>query len=222
MNGYSERLSEALGQFFGGLAILWLLGIAMLVGIVALITWVVKKVWNAGDKSKQTTHKTIPNDDNWINKAQERQQKRWDYTDPTSKPRKGNTSKPVNESNWYPTGWTWNEKKQLWEPPDYLSQESQERWEWNESSRIWVDKSQMNKETNAKKQEEVRQNWNRYQQENTPKPKVHLTEEEKELANKIHVTREEISFEEWKAAKMAEQEEETTYHYKKKDIVQDK
>ena len=186
--------------------------ISLVLFAIGFIIFIARKKQISKPKEKQ--------DEDYSYNTQKQETKRWDYTDPTSKPRKSHTTKPENEPNWYPTGWTWNEEKQLWEPPDYLSQESHDRWEWNETSRIWVDKSQMNKEANAKKREEVKQNWNKYQQNNAPKPKVHLTEEEKELARKIHVEREKISFEEWKAAKQAEKNKDTTYHYKKDDIEQ--
>lgn len=42
---------------------------------------------------------------------------------------------------WYPTGWTWNDDKKLWEPPDYLAKESKERWEWDDEKYIWRDKT---------------------------------------------------------------------------------
>ena len=41
---------------------------------------------------------------------------------------------------WYPTGWTYNDKTKLWEPPDYLSKESSEKWRWDPDKRIWIDK----------------------------------------------------------------------------------
>lgn len=47
--------------------------------------------------------------------------------------------KRKNEPKWYPTGWYWDEKKQSWIPPDYLSKESNERWKWNEEKQIWID-----------------------------------------------------------------------------------
>ena len=41
---------------------------------------------------------------------------------------------------WYPTGWTYNEKTELWEPPDYLKKETSEKWKWDPEKRIWIDK----------------------------------------------------------------------------------
>lgn len=41
--------------------------------------------------------------------------------------------------NWYPTGWTFNEKTRLWEPPDFLIAEASERWVWDPDKGIWID-----------------------------------------------------------------------------------
>lgn len=41
--------------------------------------------------------------------------------------------------NWYPTGWTYNEAKKLWEPPDYLKTEAKDRWVWDPEKEIWID-----------------------------------------------------------------------------------
>lgn len=41
--------------------------------------------------------------------------------------------------NWYPTGWTFNEKTKLWEPPDFLIAEASERWVWDPDKGIWID-----------------------------------------------------------------------------------
>ena len=49
---------------------------------------------------------------------------------------------------WYPTGWTFNEKTKLWDPPDFVSKESSEKWRWDEEKKIWIDKE---KETRMKR-----------------------------------------------------------------------
>lgn len=102
---------------------------------------------------------------------------------------KGNNKDQVR---WYPTGWTWNEEKQLWEPPDYIVRESDERWEWDEEKKIWIDKQK------AEKME-------KYRQYRATQP---------------------MSYEEWKAAKMREEQEAREqnpgeYHYKKTEIPKD-
>lgn len=50
-----------------------------------------------------------------------------------------NKTKRVIGKTWYPTGWTYNEKTKLWEPPDYLIAESYERWVWDDEKGIWID-----------------------------------------------------------------------------------
>lgn len=40
---------------------------------------------------------------------------------------------------WYPTGWTYNEAKKLWEPPDFLSAEAKGRWVWDPEKEVWID-----------------------------------------------------------------------------------
>lgn len=54
-----------------------------------------------------------------------------------SKPRR--ELKTVPERRWTPTGWYWDDKKQSWIPPDYLSEESRQRWKWDPEKRIWID-----------------------------------------------------------------------------------
>lgn len=38
---------------------------------------------------------------------------------------------------WYPSGWVWNDEKQLWEPPDYMSEQARRDWIWDEEKKIW-------------------------------------------------------------------------------------
>ena len=84
---------------------------------------------------------------NWIQKAQDKQQKRFDYlNDQISKSKPKTNDKNSYQGNkekgikWYPSGWTYSEKTQLWEPPDYLQKESAEKWSWDPDKRIWIDK----------------------------------------------------------------------------------
>ena len=40
-----------------------------------------------------------------------------------SKPKEGRSEQPrkkIKRKKWYPTGWVWNDEKQLWEPPDFI------------------------------------------------------------------------------------------------------
>lgn len=58
-----------------------------------------------------------------------------------------------NERTWYPTGWTLDKDTGLWEAPDYVSLESDERWKWDPEKRIWIDKE---KEARLKRYQERR------------------------------------------------------------------
>lgn len=135
----TNTTNQIVGNAILSLILLWLIGVGILLGTVALITWVIKKVWNAGKEPKKPAGERYDSSD-WLSKAQQRQNKRYEYTDPASRPRpqKG-AQKRENEPNWYPSGWTWNEEKQLWEPPDFLNKESAKKWTWDSSKQIWVD-----------------------------------------------------------------------------------
>ena len=40
---------------------------------------------------------------------------------------------------WSPTGWIYDRDTKKWDPPEYLSEESEIKWRWNEEKRIWID-----------------------------------------------------------------------------------
>lgn len=48
------------------------------------------------------------------------------------------------KQKWSPTGWYWNEKEGLWEPPDYIVKESNERWRYDKVRGIWIDLNEEN------------------------------------------------------------------------------
>lgn len=82
---------------------------------------------------------------NWIQSVQDIQEKRFDYLNDHISKQKTNDKNSYKRNKgkgvkWYPTGWTYNEKTQLWEPPDYLHKESAEKWRWDPDKRIWIDK----------------------------------------------------------------------------------
>ena len=52
---------------------------------------------------------------------------------------KSKTTKSEPKQKWTPTGWYWNEKEGLWEPPDYIVKESHERWRYDKANGIWID-----------------------------------------------------------------------------------
>ena len=95
--------------------------------------------------------KKTTNSSDWLNKAQEVQNKRFEYMNESliennseSKKTQANLTgfkgNPKKRTRWYPTGWTYNEDTKLWEPPDYVCKESSEKWKWDPEKRIWIDK----------------------------------------------------------------------------------
>ena len=83
---------------------IFLLGLYFLVfsALVALATVVVKKVWLSNK------NKTVKYQNNMV-----QEERAHTYSQAHSK----------DEPNWYPTGWVFNEKTQLWEHPDYTDKE---------------------------------------------------------------------------------------------------
>ena len=138
-----QAFSEAMGQALGGLmtliVILWIFGILVLVAVVALITWVVKKVWHAGENREyKRQQKEWARAQRQWSKKQNRTE--WDNFRKYGTPSNADfrpTSKP--NSGMSPTGWFWDEEKGLWIPPNQLSEESKRRWSWDGEKRIWKD-----------------------------------------------------------------------------------
>lgn len=114
MNPTDEIITESIARgFSAGIAyvlFMWAIRIAILSGIAALITVIVKKVWNSGNK---------PNQNQQIHNVG----------------KEGYSGK----QRWYPTGWIFNEETQLWEPPDYLSKQTKQKWRWDDEKKIWID-----------------------------------------------------------------------------------
>ena len=223
-----EAMTNAIGGLFRGIfslmAIGWIIGLFVLLGVVALITWVVKKVWNAGNDKGPKVHKHKSHDQwtgDWMQDANARQKNRYEYYDPEW---------TKDNGKWSPSGWYYDEKKGKWIPPDYMDSSRNTRWEWNERAKMWVDPEQMNREKNEVSYEEIRQRWKDYKKTEEAKEAeiieaqrekirierhqqqalremnqtVELTPEEKELAKKIRVDRSQPSYEEWKAAREQE------------------
>ena len=98
-----------------------------------------------------------------------------------------------------------------------------EKWTYNEKTRMWVETNQLDQESNLRKIERTRANWKAYERKEAEKEEerqrvekaikearqtIQLTDEEKELAHKIHIANKEPSYEEWKAAREAEKHQE--------------
>ena len=106
-----KAIEAALGLAF----FMVVIRVLILIGTVALITWVVKKIWNGGNNKKPKSNKPKAHNqwtNDWMQNAQARQNNRYEYTDPIQF-QKG--------EKWSPTGWYWDDKKEKWIPPDYLN-----------------------------------------------------------------------------------------------------
>ena len=72
------------------------------------------------------------------------------YRQKKTKPIKYNSNYEIAQKKWSSTGWYWDEKKQSWIPPDYLSEESKKRWKWDDKKKIWVDLEKQDKDSTEK------------------------------------------------------------------------
>lgn len=107
-------------------------GLIWLVIVTAIITWVVKKVWYAGSNKREKKKREDTESDDWLTRAQARQEIRFQNASPPitntqTRAQKARKYKPKGKYNsadegrtWYSTGWTLNEETGKWEPPDYL------------------------------------------------------------------------------------------------------
>lgn len=123
------------------IVILVILGILFLIRTVfRFIKWLLSSIWGllTGKKARKNPLES----DDWLTRAQARQEIRFENSLPPvlpkQKPRKHRKQKNATR---YPSGWTLNQETGMWEPPDYLSRESKKRWKWDEEKRIWIDKT---------------------------------------------------------------------------------
>ena len=127
--------------------------------------------------------------DDWLQNAQERQNARYEYSDPL-KPKKG---------------WVYNERARMWVDGDQFDQE-QHRIAYEENRRKWEAYRQAEDAKEAERWEAIQEKKRieRHQRE-VIQEMNNLTPEEEELAKKIRVDRSKPTFEEWKAAREREQ-----------------
>lgn len=107
---------------------------------ILIIWYIAKTIFGLGNRRRNRKK-----NEDWLYKAQKRQQVRMDNSlpplAPEYKPHKKTLKEKRNERKGRsPTGWYFNEESGLWEPPANLKKESKDRWEWDENKRIWVDK----------------------------------------------------------------------------------
>lgn len=68
----------------------------------------------------------------WIENAEDRQQKRFDYLNPHTQKAK--------EKQWTSEGWRWDEEKGEWVAPYHLRVKEKIQWVWDEEKQVWVEK----------------------------------------------------------------------------------
>lgn len=100
----TESIVKGLQAAFTLAAIGWIIGLLILIGTVALITWVVKKVWYAGSNRRyRKEQKAIRRAERNVTTTQIQVQ---GYV--------------KNGQLYSPTGWRWDEDAKLWVPPKNL------------------------------------------------------------------------------------------------------
>ena len=98
-NTLENAVTTGLQAAFALVAISWVIGLIILIVTVAIITWVVKKVWYAGSKRK------------------EQKQRKQSYKQITVYQPKA-TGHMKNGTLYSPTGWKWDEDAKIWIPPE--------------------------------------------------------------------------------------------------------
>lgn len=165
---------------------------------------------NRQKKSQQTSN-------DWLTQAQDRQNHIYEYTDPHK----------AGEKQWTPTGWYYDEGKKKWVSPDYRdgrkntnlpTYEASKDWLYNESARMWVDSEQLEQHRHQRAYQENRKRWKDFAEQEAEEKRIQealreqrkpaeLTQEEKDLSKQIRPDRAEPSYEEWKAARLKEQQD---------------
>ena len=100
--------------------------------IFRFIKWFLSSIWCLLT-GKQRKRKDPLQSDDWLVRAQARQEVRFQNSMPPS---------AFKQKKWSPTGWYYDEEKGEWVAPDYIVEEANTRWEWNDEKRIWIDNSQ--------------------------------------------------------------------------------
>lgn len=113
----SESLTKTISGLFAIMGISFVFGILILICIVALITWVVKKVWYAGSDRE---YKRQQREWKQQQKEWEKWKKRQDKAEKEAFQKSGVPSSPGNRPEWEKKiaanpDWLWNDETKLWE-----------------------------------------------------------------------------------------------------------
>ena len=107
-----EALANAIGALFSLIAIGWVFGLIVLCLVVALITWIVKSVWYAGEnrERKQREKRYKQQQKQW-----KKYQKEWAKIDRQKALEEEYQRKHAEKKGFeYNPDWKWDEESQLW------------------------------------------------------------------------------------------------------------
>ena len=169
---FSDVVAEFLGSLLSLGFFIFVIGIGTMIGIAALITWVVKKVWNAGNNSNKTKKEYNPENEDRLTRAKRNEDTKFDYSNRHQTPdRGGYAGNPKEGIKWYPSGWYFDEKTQKWTPPDYVeeSPRSTGNLVYNERARMWVNQDQCDPIENQRRYEENRRKWENFKEQEVRK-----------------------------------------------------
>lgn len=228
-NPVSEAMAEALGGILTLSFYIIIIRIVIVIGIAALITWVVKKVWNAGNGSKKAkSNRYNHQNEDWLSRAKRKEDTKFNYLNSHIDSNVGGyAGNPKAGVKWYPTGWTYNDKTGKWDPPDYLRKESKDKWRWDANKGIWIDQEKEERLEKYRKYHEGRpptfEEWkaNREKQEIDSTPANTSTEQGTYRYDYIHLADEEVHIPKTAAAQNANKPVEANEPEKQKTGYED-
>ena len=108
----NQSIADALGALFGLAAIMLIIRLGLFILMIALITWIVKKVWYAGSnreyKRQKRQHRKMQKEWDQYRRDQEKHNKNQEFEEFRLKQSKKDKSFENNPD------WKWDEKNQLW------------------------------------------------------------------------------------------------------------
>lgn len=183
----TSTLGKALEVAVKFTVIVFLTRVAIIVGVAALIIWIAKKIWYAGNNSAHLKDKPKVHDqwtEDWVHNASARQNNRYEYSDPVKEPK-----------------WTYNERARMWVDAEQMEQERHKQ-AYEENRRRWqaYEEAEAEKERAIERERQAQREEQRFIDElHRERDSIILTDEEQNLAKQIKIDRSMPSFEEWKA-----------------------
>lgn len=185
----TSALGKAIEAAVGFAVIIFLIRVAIIVSIAALIVWIAKKIWYAGSNNTSPKKKSKVHDqwtEDWVYNASARQNNRYEYSDPVKEPK-----------------WTYNERARMWVDAEQMEQERHKQ-AYEENRRRWqaYEEGEAERERAIERERQTQREEQRFIDElHRERDSIILTDEEQNLAKQIRVDRSMPSFEEWKAEK---------------------